>query len=128
MSELNLELHLYGALARYGNSDTPGCSNSVIRLPEKSTIRDLLAILKIPAEERGITFINGNLSALPGMQPDLDHVLIDNDRVAFFDLKSMWPFQYRHGAQMIDELNRKLNEDEGKGLHHDYSKKPGEDE
>ena len=122
MNEITLELHLYGALARYGNSETPGCSSMMITLPEKSTIRSLLDKLKMPTAERGITFINGNLSALPGLQPDLDHELRDKDRVAFFDLKSMWPFQYRHGAQMIEELNKELCEDEGKGLHHDYSK------
>ena len=124
MSEINLELHLYGALAHYGNSDTLGCSGMLLTLPQKSTISTLLANLKIPAEERGITFINGNLSALPGLQPDLDHELHDKDRVAFFDLKSMWPFQYRQGAQMIEELTKELCEDEGKGLHHDYSKSP----
>jgi hypothetical protein len=124
LSEITLELHLYGALARYGNSETPGCSSTLISLPEKSTVKDLLTKFKIPTEERGITFINGNLSAMPGLQPDLDHELHDRDRVAFFDLKSMWPFQYRHGANMIEELNKELCEDEGKGLHHDYSKSP----
>jgi len=29
---------------------------------------------------------------MPGLQPDLDYVLQDHDRVAFFDLKSMCPF------------------------------------
>lgn len=123
MSEITVELHLYGALARYGNVDTPGCSSSTIRLPEKSTIGTLLYTIKIPTEERGITFVNGNLSALPGLQPDLDHELHDKDRIAFFDLKSMWPFQYRHGAQMVKELSQELGEDEGKGLRHDYSKR-----
>jgi hypothetical protein len=124
LSDITLEVNLYGALAYYANSDIPGCSILKITLPEKSTISDLLAYLKIPTVERGITFINGNLSAMPGLQPDLDHVLNDKDRVAFFDLKSMWPFQYRHGAQMAEELNRELCQDEGKALHHDYSKTP----
>jgi hypothetical protein len=124
LGEITLELYLYGELARYGNSDTPGCASLNITLPEKSTISNLLINLKIPAEERGITFVNGNLSALPGLQPDLEHELHDKDRVAFFDLKSMWPFQYRHGAQMVEELCQELGADEGKGLHHNYTKKP----
>ncbi len=123
LGEITLELNLYGALARYANSDIPGCARLKITLPEKSTISNLLINLKIPTEERGITFINGNLSALPGLQPDLEHELHDKDRVAFFDLKSMWPFQYRHGAQMAEELSRELSADEGKGLHHNYSKR-----
>ena len=122
MSEITLEIYLYGALARYVTSDIPGCASLKITIPEKGTISDLLAILKLPTEERGITFINGSLSALPGLQPDLEHILRDKDRVAFFDLRSMWPFQYRHGAQMMDELTQELRTDAGKGLHHDYSK------
>ncbi len=38
-------------------------------------MRDLLAQLGMPTAQRGITFINGKLSAMPGLQPDLDHVL-----------------------------------------------------
>jgi hypothetical protein len=123
LKDIIVELHLYGALARYTESDIPGCANLEISLPENSTLGELLSSLKIPTRERGITFINGNLSALPGLQPDLDHVLHNKDRVAFFDLKSMWPFQYRHGANMIEELTQELQEDEGKGLHHTYTEK-----
>jgi len=122
LSEITVELHLYGALSRYVNSDIPGCANLQLALPDKTTIINLLTRLKIPTEERGITFINGNLSALPGLQPDLEHELHDKDRVAFFDLKSMWPFQYRHGVQMVKELSQELSPDEGKGMHNDYSK------
>ena len=122
MGQITVDVHLYGSLARHANTDISGCANLNSAVEEKSTIGDLLAELKVPTDERGITFINGNLSALPGLQPDLGHVLHNGDRVAFFDLKSMWPFQYRHGAQMIEELNRELMADEGKGLHHDYLK------
>jgi hypothetical protein len=122
MNEITLEVHLYGALSSYAKSEIPGCASFNLTMPEKSTLRDVLASLMLPTEERGITFINGVLSALPGLQPDLGHVLHDKDRVAFFDLRSMWPFQYRHGAQMIEELNQELMADEGKGLHHNYSK------
>ncbi len=45
---------------------------------------DLLSYLAMPTEERGITFVNGELSAMPGLQPDLGHVLHDGDRVALF--------------------------------------------
>jgi hypothetical protein len=89
-------------------------------LPENSTIRDLLAYLDMPTEERGITFINGELSAMPNMQPDLDHPLNDNDRVAFFDLHSMWPFQYRHGVPMVDEMTKAMQSSKEQGLHHAY--------
>jgi hypothetical protein len=120
LAEITLDLYLYGALSHYVKSDTPGCANLKMPLPENSTIGDLLLKLKIPTLERGITFINGNLSALPGIQQDLGHVLHDQDRVAFFDLKSMWPFQYRQGVQMTDELSEKLSVDPEKGIHHSY--------
>jgi hypothetical protein len=83
---------------------------------------DLLARLKMPTEKRGITFINGRLSAMPGLQPDLGHILHDGDRVGLFDLKSMWPFQYRHGAMITDEMERALGAKKDQGLHHTYSK------
>ena len=112
MDKINLDLHLYGSLARYGNSETPGYAHINIVLPQDSTMKDILGFLRIPKKERGITFINGNLSALPGLQPDQEHILNDNDRIAIFDLKSMWPFQYRHGVVMIEELSKKLKTQE----------------
>jgi hypothetical protein len=57
---------------------------------------------------------------MPGLQPDLGHVLAGGDRVAFFDLCSMWPFQYRHGAAMIDEMAAALAAREDGGLQHAY--------
>jgi hypothetical protein len=104
-----LDVWLYGALARYGGGTEQGSfANLQMRLPEGSTMADLLAHLRMPTEERGITFINGRLSAMPGLQPDLGHMLRDSDRVGLFDLKSMWPFQYRHGAMITDEMERAL--------------------
>ena len=123
MAEIGLDVWLYGILASYGSGTEEGnFANLKVGLPEGSTIADLLAHLKMPTEERGITFINGRLSAMPGLQPDLGHILQDGDRVGFFDLKSMWPFQYRHGAMMIDEMERALGAEKDRGLHHTYSK------
>ena len=120
MNEITLDVHLYGVLALYAKTETPGYVNIKVDLPENTKIRDLLANLGIPTLERGITFVNGNLSALPGLQPDLEQVLSHNDRVAFFDLKSMWPFQYRHGVKMADGLAQKMQADMSHGLHHTY--------
>ena len=106
MAEIRLDTWLYGSLARYGgDADQRSHANLTVTLPEGSTIGVLLAALKMPTEERGITFINGDLSALPGVQPDLDHVLQDGDRVAFFHLQTMRPFQYRPRAAMIPQIS-----------------------
>jgi len=121
MSTIVLDIWLYGALARYGGAGAQsGYAHLELRLPQGSTISDLLAHLGMPTAERGITFINGQLSAMPGLQPDLDHVLQDNDRVAFFDHRSMWPFQYRHGAALTPELASAMSARDMVGLHHTF--------
>ncbi len=118
-----LDVWLYGTLSRYGAEKGNGSfANLRIRLPEGSTMADLLSRLKMPTGQRGITFVNGQLSAMPGLQPDLDHILHNGDRVAFFDTKSMWPFQYRHGAAMTEEMEHAMVSEKDRGLHHTYSK------
>lgn len=124
MAGITLDVWLYGVLARYGGEAQQGSyANVKPCLPEGSTVSDLLVWLKMPTAERGITFINGQLSAMPGLQPDLGHVLGDSDRVAFFDPTSMWPFQYRHGAMMTAEMAQAMSAEPDHGLHHAYDKK-----
>jgi sulfur carrier protein ThiS len=123
LSDMIVDVWLYGTLARYGGEARQGSfANLEMRLPEGTTVGELLARLGMPTGERGITFINGQLSAMPGLQPDLGHILNEGDRVAFFDLKSMWPFQYRHGAAMTDEMARAMADEKDDGLHHMYNK------
>ena len=121
--EITLDVWLYGELARYGGDPNQTVfANPKTVLPEGSHLCDLLAALQMPTEARGITFINGELSAMPGLQPDLDHPLKDGDRIAFFHLRSMWPFQYRHGVPMIGEMSEAMNERDDMGLQHSYKK------
>jgi hypothetical protein len=121
MAEIILDVWLYGALGRYGgNPEETVFANVKPALPAGSTLKDLLALLNLPTEERGITFINGELSAMPGLQPDMDHELLDGDRVALFHLKSMWPFQYRHGVKMVGEMTEAMHGSKDQGLHHTY--------
>jgi hypothetical protein len=117
MEPIKLEVWLYGPLACYGGPANRG-SYAILHpeLPAESRVRDLLAYLGLPTEERGITFINGDLSAMPGLQPDLDHRLEGGDRVAFFHLKSMWPAQYRDGAALAPGLKSAMAEK--KRFHH----------
>ena len=119
-----MDLNLYGELAVYGGKEPSNrFANIKVCLKKGSVIRTLLHHLGLPTEKRGITFINGKLSAMPGLQPDMDYILKEGDRVAFFDLKSMWPFQYRHGVAMVDEMTRAMSSKD-KGLHTTYDKKP----
>lgn len=105
MDTITVEIWLYGPLARYAGDPANNIAATMnMEMPTRSTVRHVLDRLALPTEERGITFINGSLSAMPGVQPDLEHVLADGDRVSFFHLKSMWPFQYRHGVAMTAEF------------------------
>jgi sulfur carrier protein ThiS len=109
MGDVHIDTWLYGPLARYGGeADQGSFAHLELTLPSGSRVRDLLTRLDLPSEERGITFINGQLSAMPGLQPDLDHELQDGDRVALFHLKSMWPFQYRDGSAVLPALQREM--------------------
>ena len=111
MTTITVDVWLYGPLARYGGEAARRShANPQVTLDAGSTVGDLLQALSMPTEERGITFINGDMSAMPGLQPDLVHVLQDGDRVAFFHLKSMWPCQYRHGAGVVPEMAQAMEE------------------
>ena len=116
---MKIEVWLYGELSQYGDGNAQkGFASLNLELEEGTTIAGLLQILKMPTENRGITFVNGNLSALPGLQPDLDQVIMEGDRISFFDHRSMWPFQYRHGAAMAEGLKGVLDTDPEALMHH----------
>lgn len=118
MKTITTEVWLYGPLARYGGEAAgKGYANLQLNLPAGSRMRNLLECLTLPTEERGVTFINGNLSAMPGLQPDLDHFLQDGDRVAFFHLKSMWPHQYRDGAAQTPDMARAMAKEKKRFRH-----------
>ena len=117
MKTIRLDIWLYGALSRYGgDSDRKSYANPQVELPAGSTIADLLDNLSLPTVERGLTFSNGELSAMPDLQPDLEHPLKDGDRVAFFHLQSMWPAQYRHGVDLAPGMSEEIGP--GKKIFH----------
>jgi hypothetical protein len=117
---IEIELWLYGPLSRYGGEANQGSHAQLqLELPAGTTMAALLARLGLPLEEKGITFINRQLSDMPGLQADLERQLGDGDRVAIFHTKSMWPYQYRHDAVTSPELKQALQRKD-KGLHHSY--------
>ena len=120
---IQIELWLYGPLARYAGEQSQGSyAHLSLDLPENTTMGDLLEQLGLPPEERGITFINGKLAALPGLNADLDVSLQDGDRVGISHNKSMWPFQYRFGASQTDEVQDTFRKRKDRGIHHAYTK------
>ncbi len=123
MDTIQIELWLYGPLARYAGEQSQGShAQMIMDLPAGTTMRDLLEQIGMPPEERGITFINGKLAALPGLNADLDITLQDGDRVGISHGKSMWPFQYRFGASQTDEVQETFRERPDRGIHHAYTK------
>ena len=118
-----IEVWLYGPVAQYAGEASQGSHAHLdLEMPEGSTVGDLIRRLGIPAEERGITFVNGNLAALPGLEADLDLVLHDGDRVGISHRKSMWPMQYRFGAQITPQLEETFRRRGDRGVHHAYTK------
>lgn len=123
---IQIDLWLYGPLARFGgDADQGSHAHLAFELPGGATVQDLLDRLGMPLEKKGITFINRQLSDMPGVGSDLRRELIDGDRVAIFHEKSMWPYQYRHDAVTSDDLKEAIDWRD-QGLHHSYA--PSQDD
>ncbi|HSR35255.1 MAG TPA: MoaD/ThiS family protein [Anaerolineae bacterium] len=123
MDTIRVEVWLYGPLARYAGDQSQGSYAELhLDMTKGSTMQDLLADLGLPLEEKGITFINGSLAALPGLDSDRNVVLQDGDRVGISHRKSMWPFQYRFGASQTSDLQGTFRERKDRGIHHAYTK------
>jgi len=123
MDTICVELWLYGPIARYAGESSQGSyAHLYLDLPEGSTMAHLLERLGLPTEEKGITFINGNLAALPGLETDRTVILKDGDRVGISHRRSMWPFQYRFGASLTPEIKEEFRDRQDRGVHHAYTK------
>lgn len=122
MDTIRVEVWLYGPIARYAGDQSRGSHASLnLEMPTGSTMQDLLEQIGLPSEERGITFVNGKLAALPGLQADLDLLLEDGDRVGISHRRSMWPFQYRFGANLTSEIQESFRQRQDRGIHHAYT-------
>lgn len=127
-----IEVWLYGPISRYGNEIDEelvqdrrverSYAELHLALPAGSRLADLVDYLKLPSDEKGITFINGNLAAMPGVDTDREIELHHGDRVGISHRRSMWPFQYRFGASLDDTLRDKFRQREDRGIHHAYTK------
>jgi hypothetical protein len=116
---VQLDLWLYGPLARFGGEGNRGShAHLQMEMPAGTRMSDLLQKLSIPDEEKGITFINAQLTDMPGLRADRELELRHGDRIGIFHPKSMWPFQYRHGASITPQLKDAMEQLEGGALHH----------
>ena len=123
MKTIKVETWLYGPIARYAGEQSQGSYAQLdLEMPTGSTMRDLIARLGLPQEEKGITFVNGKLAALPGLDTDHEMVLHDGDRVGISHRRSMWPFQYRFGANLTPQLQERFRQRRDRGVHHAYTR------
>ena len=121
MDKIHVEVWLYGPVARYAGDDSRGSYAQLqLELPAGTSMGDLVAQLGIPPEVKGITFINGKLAALPGLDVDQDVVLHDGDRVGISHRNSMWPHQYRFGAATTSQLEEEFRQRKDHGIRHEY--------
>lgn len=126
METITVEVWLYGPVAQYGGESKQGSYAQLhLALPVGSTMQDLLDHLQLPGEEKGITFVNGSLAALPGLDTDRKLVLHEGDRVGISHRKAMWPFQYRFGASLTEEVQEEFRERADRGVHHAYTRSEG---
>ncbi len=122
MDTIRVEVWLYGPVARYAGEQSQGSHAELhLDLPAGTTVQNLVEQLGIPSEEKGITFVNGKLAALPGLDADREVVLRDGDRIGISHRKSMWPFQYRFGAGQTDEIQQDFRRRPDRGIHHAYT-------
>lgn len=86
MDSLAVHVRLYGELSCYGATGhhTGKYSSISVKLHPGSTLANLLDYLLMCTSERGFTFINQMVSAMPNVQHDLDHRLQEGDQIIFF--------------------------------------------
>ena len=121
MNTITLNVRLYGDLSCYGNAKKQIGNYSIVNveLPMGSTMKDLLDFLLMCTKERGFTFINEKISAMPNTQPDLDYELQDGDQVIFFPEKTL-PTGLHFDVTMTDKMTRTVRADENLNLYYLY--------
>ncbi len=116
-SRIRVNVSLYGSLARYHGGKH--VANAEVTLDEGSTKADLLAFFGIPEHERGYLFINAVLCDVPGLITGEGQILSEGDHIGIFSVDRMWPYQYRDGVRMSDDLTEAMKTHGA--MHHTYT-------
>ena len=116
MTSINVNVALYGSLAQaVGRKHI---ANLDLDIAPGSSKADLIEDLGIVEEDIGYMFINSVLCGMPGLSVELDHSLQDGDHLGIFSTTHMWPYQYRDGINMTENLKKALREQGA--MHHSY--------
>jgi len=116
VKNIKVNVSLYGSLARYQGGKHVAMAE--VELPMGTCKADLLVHLGIQNEERGYLFINAVLCDVPGLVTGEGQVLKDGDHVGIFSVDRIWPYQYRDGVRMSEELTEALKIHGA--MHHSY--------
>ena len=116
MPNIKVDVALYGSIARYGGGSH--VAKLEVELESGSGKEQLLQKLGIPNQEKGYVFLNSVLCDVPGMTVPLDGPLVEGDHLGIFSTTHMWPYQYRDGAPMTNNLKKALAETGA--MHHSY--------
>ncbi len=116
MNSIQVNVTLYGPLAKIKGKRH--VANFDQELEPGTHKGDLLKQLGIPMEERSYVFINAVLCDVPGLDSGIGEVLQDGDHIGIFSIHHMWPYQYRDGIPMSENLKKAL---QSRGvMHHSY--------
>jgi hypothetical protein len=117
MEDITAELALYGPLAARAGGVHVAVRQ--VHLKRGATLGDLAAQFGILPEEKSFVFVNAVLCDVPGLNASWGHRLAHGDHVGIFSRGYMWPYQYRDGAHMTEELKEMLR---AQGpMHHSYT-------
>ena len=117
METITIDVAVYGPLARAVGGKH--IATKKVALSKSSTLGELREQLGIKEEDTGYIFINSILCDVPGLNASQNLPLKDDDHIGFFSKVHMWPYQYRDGAHMTQELKDALRE--RGAMHHSYS-------
>lgn len=109
MADITVSITLFGELVCYGNRTKTGSYATLdLKLPAGSALKDLLDHLLMSTSEHGITYINGFIIALPDIQPDLDHILQNNDHPTLLPAQKLWQIQPCSSPLMTAQMSAAL--------------------
>jgi len=103
-----VDVTLYGDIACHAGGRH--IASTDIHLPPQATVDDLLKSLGVSQQDRGYLFINAVLHDAPGLFASKESKLHDGDHIGIFSTTHMWPYQYRDGIRMSDQLKQAIQE------------------
>jgi hypothetical protein len=113
---IQVDLALYGDIA--AKAGGVFVAQKKIDLPCGACVGDLLDQIGLADADRGYLFINSVLCDMPGLNVARLEPLNEGDHIGIFSTRHMWPYQYRDGVRMSENLRAVLSQ--VGAMHHTY--------